>query len=85
MAGNVWEWTLSQWGEDEAKPRFRYPYQPGDGREDLKAGDEVLRVLRGGSFYDYLNVARCACRNRHYPYARNDVIGCRVAVSLIGS
>jgi formylglycine-generating enzyme required for sulfatase activity len=40
MAGNVWEWTSSVYKA--------YPYEPGDGREDL-AGDDVQRVLRGGA------------------------------------
>ena len=51
MAGNVWEWTRSLWGKDWQKPDFKYPYQPDDpNREDLDAGDDVWRVLRGGSF-----------------------------------
>lgn len=44
MAGNVWEWTLTV-GSDN----FKYPYNPGDGREEL--GDSAAyRVIRGGSF-----------------------------------
>jgi formylglycine-generating enzyme required for sulfatase activity len=52
MAGNVWEWTRSLWGEDWQKPSFKYPYDPDDGREDLNAPASVCRVLRGGSWYD---------------------------------
>ena len=52
MAGNVWEWTSSLWGKNVDKPDFKYPYQPDDGRENLEAGDESLRVLRGGSWHD---------------------------------
>jgi formylglycine-generating enzyme required for sulfatase activity len=40
MGGNVWEWTLSR---DQP-----YPYQVGDGRNDVDA--EGARILRGGSF-----------------------------------
>jgi len=50
MAGNVWEWTRSLWGEDYSEPEFKYPYDPGDGRENLEASDDVDRVLCGGSW-----------------------------------
>jgi iron(II)-dependent oxidoreductase len=49
MAGQVWEWCSTLWGEDMASPRFRYPYAD-DGREDAAAGPLVRRVLRGGCF-----------------------------------
>ncbi|MBE9508363.1 MAG: SUMF1/EgtB/PvdO family nonheme iron enzyme, partial [Chloroflexi bacterium] len=39
MAGNVWEWMASLWGEDWSKLEFKYPYNPTDGRENLEAGD----------------------------------------------
>ncbi|HPP62310.1 MAG TPA: SUMF1/EgtB/PvdO family nonheme iron enzyme [Anaerolineales bacterium] len=52
MAGNVWEWTQSLFKG--------YPYQAGDGREDLKASGR--RVLRGGSFAGNHGGARCAYR-----------------------
>ncbi|NJN93592.1 MAG: formylglycine-generating enzyme family protein [Anaerolineales bacterium] len=51
MTGNVWVWTRSLWGQDWPKPEFKYPYRPGGGRENLKVGEKVLRVLRGGSWY----------------------------------
>jgi formylglycine-generating enzyme required for sulfatase activity len=62
MAGNVWEWTLSLWGTYGEKPDFKYPYDPEDGRENLEAGDEVARVLRGGAFLRSQGDVRCACR-----------------------
>ncbi|MBN1932714.1 MAG: SUMF1/EgtB/PvdO family nonheme iron enzyme [Desulfobacterales bacterium] len=81
MAGNVWEWTRSLWGKDWIRPAYHYPYNPDDGRENPKAGNEMRRVLRGGSFY--LNAAdvRCACRNGGYPVLRFDLIGFRVVLS----
>jgi formylglycine-generating enzyme required for sulfatase activity len=78
MAGNVWEWTRSLWGRDAQKPAFGYPYDPGDGREDLDAGNEVLRVVRGGSFGYSGSYARCACRRWNNPVGGWDVSGFRV-------
>jgi len=73
MAGNVWEWTLSLY-----KP---YPYDPGHGREDLKAGDDARRVLRGGSFDFYGRHARCAARTGYFPSNRYVNFGFRVCVA----
>ncbi len=71
MSGNVWEWTRSLWekrGKGEEKPDFGYPYDPADRkRENLKAGPDVLRVLRGGSFHDDQRNVRCAYRLRYHP------------------
>lgn len=81
MAGNVWEWTRSLWGKDFRKAEFGYPYDPKDGRESLEASDEVRRVLRGGSFFDNLRLARCASRYRVGPYFRFRYVGFRVVAS----
>ena len=75
MAGNVWEWTSSLWGKDSMKPDFKYPYRPDDGRENLEAGDEGRRVLRGGSWVYVLGFARCAFRNWGSPNLRGDSMG----------
>ncbi len=40
MAGQVWEWCSTLWGEDMALPSFTYPYRE-DGREDVSAPDRV--------------------------------------------
>jgi formylglycine-generating enzyme required for sulfatase activity len=77
MLGNVWEWTVSHY-----RP---YPYNPADGREDENAGDDVARVLRGGSFYDSRRGVRCAARVRHDPDARYDSIGFRVVLASLAS
>ncbi|MEP7010681.1 MAG: SUMF1/EgtB/PvdO family nonheme iron enzyme [Acidobacteriota bacterium] len=68
LAGNVWEWTRSVWGE-----KFNYPPVKGDGRED--------RVLRGGAFNDLPWFARCAVRHRYAPADRNGSVGFRIVVS----
>jgi formylglycine-generating enzyme required for sulfatase activity len=81
IAGNVWEWTCSLWGKGWNVPDFKYPYDPRDSREDLEAGSEYLRVLRGGSFYFDSRDARCAYRNGYYPYYRNFFIGFRLVLS----
>ena len=67
MAGNVWEWTRSLWGKDYRKPDFVYPYNTDDGREDEAANDDVLRVVRGGSWASTVVNARCAVRLRNHP------------------
>ena len=81
MAGNVWEWTRSLWGTDWEKPAFVYPYDPDDAkREDNDAGDDYLRVLRGGSWDLVSDLARCAHRNWDLPDDRRDFVGFRVVL-----
>ena len=84
MAGNVWEWTRSLWGEEPGEPSFKYPYDPSDGREDLDAPDIVWRVLRGGSWVSYQGYARCVARAGRYPDFSDYGIGFRL-VSPVGS
>ncbi|MCB0020484.1 MAG: SUMF1/EgtB/PvdO family nonheme iron enzyme, partial [Anaerolineales bacterium] len=62
LSGNVWEWTLSLWGEDINVPAYVYPYRPDDGREDIEAADKIRRVVRGGSWYADRDFARVAYR-----------------------
>jgi formylglycine-generating enzyme required for sulfatase activity len=81
LSGNVWEWTRSLWGPDPDKPQFAYRYVPDDGRENLAAGDEVGRVVRGGAFVNSDGFVRAACRGRRRPDGRVGVIGCRLVVS----
>jgi formylglycine-generating enzyme required for sulfatase activity len=81
LSGNVWEWTRSLWRTKADKPDFGYPYDAGDGRENLAAGDDTLRVLRGGSYNDDAAGVRCALRFGFNPFNRYVVIGFRVALS----
>jgi formylglycine-generating enzyme required for sulfatase activity len=78
MAGNVWEWTRSLWGEDFDKPTFKYPYRFDDGREDENASDNVARVLRGGAYRSGSRLLRCAARRGLYPANWNVRIGLRI-------
>lgn len=75
MSGNVGEWTRSLADDypypDQEKPRRQ--------REDLRA--EGRRVLRGGAFSYFAELARCAFRYLDYPDLRFDLIGFRVVVS----
>lgn len=71
MAGNVWEWTASL-------DRL-YPYDSGDGREAAGPG---RRIMRGGCYANPYGYARCACRFRLAPGARNEFTGFRLALSL---
>ena len=69
MAGNVWEWTRSEYRD--------YPYRADDGREDLHK--DVHRVVRGGSFHRDGRYTRCACRFWWVDFF-DDLVGFRVAV-----
>lgn len=73
MAGNVWEWCHSLY-----KP---YPYKADDGRESETASGS--RVLRGGSFFNNSEGARCAYRNRDVPGSLSFKYGFRVAASPV--
>jgi formylglycine-generating enzyme required for sulfatase activity len=73
LSGNVWEWTRSH--------HAAYPYRPNDGREDIDAGDDVLQVLRGGSFDFNAHFVRAAFRLKNVRLGRNNLIGFRVVVS----
>ena len=55
-----------------------HPYNPRDGREDISAGDNMARVLRGGAFSDNGGVVRCAYRFRSYPSFVSRLVGFRV-------
>jgi formylglycine-generating enzyme required for sulfatase activity len=71
MAGNVWEWTRSL--------KRDYPYDLGDGREDLEISD--WRVLRGGAFLYSEGNVRCAYRDWFGPVCR-DPVGFRVVCGV---
>jgi formylglycine-generating enzyme required for sulfatase activity len=82
MIGNLLEWTRSLWGKDWQKTDYGYPYVADDGREDLNAGDDVRRVLRGGSWYYYPQYSRAANRLNNSPAVRGYSFGFRLARTL---
>ena len=58
-----------------------YPYRIDDPeRENRNAGDDVLRVVRGGSWLGSRVNARCACRLRSGPGSRDLNLGFRVVL-----
>ena len=67
MAGQVWEWCSTLWGDDMATPSFRYPYSKDDGREKEEAPPSVRRVLRGGCFSSGALKAHCSYRGSLEP------------------
>lgn len=69
MAGNVWEWCASK--------LVAYPYQVGDGRNNITGTD--VRVLRGGAWHDSRNLVRCAYRIGGDPRYRYYDVGFRCA------
>ncbi|MDZ7401487.1 MAG: formylglycine-generating enzyme family protein [candidate division KSB1 bacterium] len=71
MSGNVWEWTRSNYEG--------YPYQTKC--ENLAAGTDYARVLRGGAFGIDQRVVRCAYRYMNVPHFRHDFVGFRVVLS----
>jgi formylglycine-generating enzyme required for sulfatase activity len=73
MSGNVLEWTRSHY-----RP---YPYRPADGRENLNAGDDIRRAVRGGSFDHPAREVRVADRGRRDPDNRLSTLGFRVVVT----
>jgi len=79
LAGNVWEWTRSQWAD------YPYPTRGAERekREDLAAGTNSSRVLHGGAYYSDQTHARCAYRDGYFLAGWDVRVGFRVVVSPI--
>ena len=81
MAGNVCEWTRTLHEEGWLHLKFRYPYDPDDGREDADAPDWVPRLLRGGAFLSDSHYTRCAARYQLPADASGKFVGFRVVLA----
>jgi formylglycine-generating enzyme required for sulfatase activity len=74
LSGNVWEWCRTKWEEN---------YRDYQGDDDLEGGER--RVLRGGSFGNYVRYVRCASRLDRLPINRYRDLGFRVVASPVRS
>ncbi|MEM7031225.1 MAG: formylglycine-generating enzyme family protein [Chloroflexota bacterium] len=83
LAGNVAEWTNTQWGLDYTTPDYAYPYEP-DSREEPTAHKphREYRIIRGGSFLDEQEALRCSARDRQVANERSPFTGFRVVQQL---
>jgi len=74
MHGNVWEWCLDQWHDNDQAA-------PVDGRAWVEDGsEERSRLLRGGSWLYYPRYCRSASRLKGLPVSRGNGVGFRLCV-----
>ncbi|KAL6704496.1 hypothetical protein ACN47E_008125 [Coniothyrium glycines] len=67
MAGQVWEWCSTLWGEQMTHPTYQYPWKQDDGREAAEAPESMRRVLRGGCFSSSALKVSCSYRGSLEP------------------
>lgn len=77
MHGSLWEWCSDRYEADAYAGRGALTVDP-----FLTPARNDLRVLRGGSWYDRLDLCRSAVRDAGGPEVRSNRIGFRVARSL---
>lgn len=79
LCGNGWEWTSSAHGTDPSNPEYRYPYDPGDGREEPDTDYSMYRIARGPAWMGIAQVVAWA-REEYEPGMRYPANTFRVAV-----
>jgi len=72
MHGNIWEWCEDVW-------HGNYQGAPADGSAWMAGGDLNRHLIRGGSWYNYVNNLRCAYRYRIDTTLRNHKWGFRIS------
>ncbi len=75
MHGNVWEWCEDEWHDN-------YEGAPVDGRAWISSAGAALRVIRGGSWYNFAVYCRSAFRLRNAPGSRSNGVGFRLSRTL---
>lgn len=86
LAGNVWEWTRTDYHSEQELTDFRFDEAMQELFDDknweelssmLREKDRQLPMLRGGSWIDDREVARCAYRDLDDPVSRFHYVGFR--------
>lgn len=80
-SGNAWDWLRTIWGRTLEEPIFSDPYDADDGREDLGAGPDMLRCMRGGAFLVEAERAASTFRDAVEPGSRDDSDSFRVVIT----
>ncbi|MBF0187016.1 MAG: formylglycine-generating enzyme family protein [Magnetococcales bacterium] len=78
MLGNVWEWCEDPWHRNyDGAPKDEKIWI--DEKRTKQDTEGLIRVIRGGSWFNYAEHARSAFRNRSQPDRRSNILGFRCA------
>ena len=74
MHGNVWEWCEDDWHDN-----YKNASEDGFAWLDVEGESSGFKILRGGSWDDYPNYCRSACRSR----LNADVLNCNIGFRVV--